>query len=597
MNNFIIHTVEGATRDNEFAKDLTHALLKATEEQFKIKAELLVKKIVQQNYSRLDRVFLLNLCDQEVNRTTDVNWLKAYVSHPRAEMEKRFFKDWNLTEEAINEKLKEEKTCQQKTLQSFFTLIQKLVSELEQVPAMNSVHFIKDFFHTTYGRIEENRINKGKCMAKVLYSYMSRQPIEHVYHCGGLQYKLDSRVLNLFHNLQVPGNNLVELTRKLKKRFDLINLDNFPSFLKEVLNLKDTIIHRFTRQPCKLIYINPKIKAETLEKGRGCKEDCPCCGRPCDVDHTKSATPIGKDDNCHRCDSGHQYRAFRGFKYEIYNAQLEDKYEPSLVMCESVDESQIIRHEPTGFEGPWQEFKKRFPTWDFGDHAADAKSLRIEQARNRYDKIWRIIGPHLCTENNWKYVVINTKPNSNTIDTKANHFIFLVDGSGSMGLDDEQSRWYSLKKAVLRFVQLRQNRIADRITIISFADNASVTCKNQQIKDVKDLTRINGGTSFAHAIQTLNHTLNEIKKEKLGLNNVVAFMSDGEDQYPLEQLEELKDVHGTTLKQWFTISAVAHSKTLQEINDTMNGKLIDVSADIDVGNGLMAAFVEIANIK
>jgi hypothetical protein len=89
----------------------------------------------------------------------------------------------------------------------------------------------------------------------------------------------------------------------------------------------------------------------------------------------------------------------------------------------------------------------------------------------------------------------------------------------------------------------------------------------------------------------------EIKQAKLDLNNVIAFMSDGEDNYPQTQLEELKQKHGSTIKLWFTIAAAADSTTLKQITDTMNGKLIDVTADINIEDGLMKAYIEIANIK
>ncbi|CAF4013161.1 unnamed protein product, partial [Rotaria sordida] len=489
LNNFIMKTVHGATRDTECAKDLTNALLETIKEQFKTKAHLLIEKIIQENYAKLNRAFLLDLCDQKVNRITDKVWVRKYVEKPRIVMEEEFVNDWNRTEQAINNKIIEEKLSQQQILSKFFTLIQDISGKIQQTSLGDDIHFISDALQSFGGDAEQNRINKGQ----------------------------------------------------------------------------------------------------------GCSEDCECCGRPCDVDHTLSATPIGKDDNCHRCDKGHQYRAFKGFKYETDSTKPEDKYEPSLITCEDVEENQTIRHERSGFEGSWCEFKKRFPAWYFGDNAIDKKSASTEQARNRYDKIWRLIGPDLCAENKWKYVVINSKPKIDGVDTTPKHFFFLVDGSGSMGNNTEASRWGSLKKSVLKFVQIRQMYTADRITIISFADKASITCDNEQIKNVKDLTRIDGGTSFPNVIEKLNEALNDMKEKGSSLNNVIAFMSDGKDIYPQKQLEELKAKHDSTIKSWFTIAAATDKRILTQINDAMKGTLIDVTEDMNIEGGLMKAFVEIAN--
>ncbi|CAF3402372.1 unnamed protein product [Rotaria sp. Silwood2] len=596
LNNFIMKTVHGATRDSECAKDLANTLLETIKEQFITKAHLSVQNTIQKNYGKLNRAFLLDLCDQKVNRTTDKVWIRKYIEKPRVVMEEEFENDWDRTEQAVNDEIKGEKFSQQQILSAFFTLIQDISGKIQQTSLGDDIHFISDALQSFGGDAEQNRVNKGKCMAVILYSYITGQQIQGAYTYGTLQYQLNNKVINLFSDLLKPNGELITLTRKLKNKFDLLTLVNFPLFLREILKHKESIVKLFASQPCTLTDINPKIKAETFKKGQGCSEDCECCGRPCDVDHTLSGTPIGKNDNCHRCDKGHQYRAFRGFKYETNSTKPEDKYEPSLIACEDVEEYQIIRHDRSAFEGSWCEFKTRFPAWYFGDNAIDKKSVSTEQARSRYDKIWRLIGPDLCAENKWKYVVINSKPKVGNADTTPNHFFFLVDGSGSMGNDSESSRWGSLKKSVLKFVQIRQMHIADRITIISFASTASITCDNEQIKNVKDLIRINGGTSFSAAIQALNEALNKMKQKGSSLNNVIAFMSDGEDAYPQAQLEGLKKEHGSTIKQWFTIAATTDTRILQHMNNAMKGKLINVGTDLNIEGGLMKAYVEIANI-
>ncbi|CAF4366728.1 unnamed protein product, partial [Rotaria sordida] len=59
--------------------------------------------------------------------------------------------------------------------------------------------------------------------------------------------------------------------------------------------------------------------------------------RLCDIDHRlDNATPVGQEENRHRCQSGHQIRSMGGVRYEIIN-------EASTVWGEIIkDEDSIV---------------------------------------------------------------------------------------------------------------------------------------------------------------------------------------------------------------------------------------------------------------
>lgn len=64
-------------------------------------------------------------------------------------------------------------------------LIQKFV-QIAQQSQLDNIHFISDHSQGTGGNLWENRINKGKSMAKFLYSCVTGPTIQTVYKCGPL---------------------------------------------------------------------------------------------------------------------------------------------------------------------------------------------------------------------------------------------------------------------------------------------------------------------------------------------------------------------------------------------------------------------------
>jgi uncharacterized protein with von Willebrand factor type A (vWA) domain len=193
-----------------------------------------------------------------------------------------------------------------------------------------------------------------------------------------------------------------------------------------------------------------------------------------------------------------------------------------------------------------------------------------------------------------KYVTHNTP---RKIVHESYHFILLLDASGSMGGD----RWNNLMEAVREFVRRRRElQTDDRITVIVFANKAQTPIKDQEIQnvDLQNIYYLDGGTSFKSAFACVNDCLTEFKP-KISVHPVyekyaIVFMSDGEDSYPADELDQILKAHDTVIKRFWTLALgddkPKHMEVLENINDKMKGSFYDIATSVD----LIQVYAEVA---
>ncbi|CAF1551872.1 unnamed protein product, partial [Didymodactylos carnosus] len=313
------------------------------------------------------------------------------------------------------------------------------------------------------------------------------------------------------------------------------------------------------------------------DKARGCVEKCPCCKRPCDADHSSIKANAGGEDNKHHCQTGHQLRAMAGFKFEISN-------EASLIQCEQMTDEKFIVVK--GTRKKWTEFKKDYPDWDFNKSISQDKN-ELQRLRSKFLHVWGKIGQRLCGKYDMVYVKQNTEP----ILPKPTHYILLLDGSGSMGINNA---WTHLLQGVKEFIKIRiDSGTTDRITIIVFDDKATYAFFNEDLKNV-DLSNMNfprGRTDFENAFQAVVNTIENLKNEKTPLDYMIIFMSDGQAPYPAKQLETLLTMKDRINQFWTVALGKAEIQVLEDINKKMDGTFKDIKDSVD----LVQAYAEIAH--
>jgi hypothetical protein len=183
------------------------------------------------------------------------------------------------------------------------------------------------------------------------------------------------------------------------------------------------------------------IHDSLLKQVQGCGAQCPCCKRVCDVDHHLDViSPIGQRENRHCCQFGHQIRGMGGIHYEI-------TAEASMAWCEIIKDDDPVTTN-NNIRQTWKTFKNANSDWDFGDPMVRGN------LETRYFSIWKRIGRKLCDHfgNGMKFVEKNSPP-------PINHFILILDHSGSMNENDPTSQqstpWEHLLQAVKVFLDIR----------------------------------------------------------------------------------------------------------------------------------------------
>jgi hypothetical protein len=213
---------------------------------------------------------------------------------------------------------------------------------------------------TNFSSTNEDLSNKNQCMVMVLYQYMAERRISSKFEVDKSVYQIRRDALDAFASLveqRKPSAELAEIIKNMFLVFQNTSISNLIVFLEALLREKEKILHDFDQIPCDFDSIDQNdIYARLLDKVRGCPDLCPCCRRPCDVDHTQIKSNPGSLHNEHRCQSGHSLRAMNGYKIEVTD-------EPSLFMCEQIEDDQILIIGPRRYR--WSEFKRNHPDWKF----------------------------------------------------------------------------------------------------------------------------------------------------------------------------------------------------------------------------------------
>ena len=466
--------------------------------------------------------------------------------------------------------------------------------------------FVNDLFlseESNILNINLNLINKQRCMANLLYHYLTTGDIPKSLNVNNKVYHVRQDAFNaleLFTEQRKPSELLKDLIKQLSGIYENISIGDLVVFLETQLKEKEKTLSDLNRHKNDFKSINGQdFYARLLDNLRGCPSLCPCCKRPCDVDHTQIKSNPGSENNEHSCLSGHTLRAMNGYKFEGTG-------EASLYTCEQIDNDQVIVVGPTRYL--WSEFKKQHPDWKFESALTDDELIR---SHGKFLTVWEKIGPQLCEQYGMKYVTHNSMPR---IGHKPYHYILLLDGSGSM----QGRNWNDLLAAVKEFIEQRQKLATnDRITVIVFSSEAKVVLANTPIRQMSEMKikYPGGNTSFSKAFRAVHNCISEFKmkanSEPVNENFAIIFMSDGEDTYPEKELNQLLKEHDPVIKRFWTIalcnnksvfggllrkfkkshlSVSSDKEVLERINIKMNGSFYDVATSAD----LKQSYAEVA---
>ncbi|CAF1183940.1 unnamed protein product [Adineta ricciae] len=584
LNYFISMVVPDAQCDQEGAKLFATQVKNTIQTILMRNGQKIIATEVQNNQSDLSRKRIQTICDGKLLMPSITNdWLLQYIQAPTDIIVEEFQNLWNGIQQGIDQQLEKEKKQWRQTLVEFFNRIEFLLSSLANEGS--SVQYIDDIFEASGGTASDNLINKGQCMGLLLYTYLSGGTVQAdmAYIVRRNKYTLKTKGSKLFEKLPSPSPKLADVIKSMKgedgSTMIIASIKNLHKFLETIVGARKTLEDDYDGIFATFaVFDKDQIYNKLLDKARGCTSKCPCCDRPCDVDHSLIKSNPGDEDNRHACQTGHQLRAMAGTKFEVSN-------EASLSQCEQMEDGKpiIVR----GTKKTWLEFKKDHPQWDFGN-AINPDDLN--KLRSKFLHVWGKIGKCLCQQYGMKFVTNNTPQAA----PAAFHYILLLDASGSMAGDP----WNALMQAVKEFIRIRIDcGAADRITIIVFASAAKYAMFNVESKavDIGKIQFTGGGTDFTKAFDLVVKTIETIPlptstaNATQNLSFIIIFMTDGQANYPENELNKLLTMR-TKINQFWTVTfGNAQMDLLKKINDKMGGtfkelktleELISVYAEI-----------------
>ncbi|CAF0821507.1 unnamed protein product [Didymodactylos carnosus] len=547
---FIRMVVPNTSLDCEFAENLNNELLKALIKIFDKKGEKAINDAIQINSGLFNRGKIQNLCDIElINKDND--WIFNYITDPDKIIKDRFTQLWRTIVSGVDTQLQLIRSELLNTLNEYFDRLQQLSVALQTCgpPA----HFINESFQFIGGgesNVNDNFKNKGLCMTFLLYTYFSNSingATGFTHETSNKNYMLKENVFKIFQEQMFkPSVQLIDLTEQMKNIYLVCSIDNPLVFLNSVIAKRDDTRNTFSQLQSQFIDdLKTSSYITLLDKICGCFNRCPCCGRPCDADHTSVRAEVGSEYNKHVCRTGHQFRGMAGYKFEITD-------EASLLMCEDMKDSQLLII--NGIKKTWSEFKTENHEWDFDTMILNNDALMT--LRGKYSTIWEKVGQQLCEKYHILYVTNNRRPS-------AFHYILLLDGSASM----KGKPWSDLIDGIKSFINLRKEiNQQDRITIIVFSDVAQTTYSYEEMKnvDISQIKHIGGGTNFGLAFETVISTMAAITMRGRGnfqnQKTIIIFMSDGEGSYPKWPLETLATQYREDIEKFWTVFLYSDSQ-------------------------------------
>ena len=438
--------------------------------------------------------------------------------------------------------------------------------------------------------INEQLNDKKYCLTMLLYQYFIEHIISVSIQLNNQKYTANTETFCIFQWLlqqHKPSDTLSKIIKAMSSTFNQISIGNLNTFLQALNNQHDRLITELKKMDINFKNIAKRDTYEhLLDKVLGCPDLCPCCNRPCDVDHTQIQSKPGSKYNEHRCLSGHALRAMNGYKFEVTQ-------EASLLMCDQIKNDHIIVVDSRRYQ--WSVFKIDHPDWVFD---SSLNRMELNLVHKKFLTIWAKIGPKLCEVYEMMFVTHNTERILKNVIHKAYHFILLLDASSSMGTE---TRWDYLMDAVKKFLDCRRElKTDDRFTIIVFSDYAEVQIEDQTVNhvNVETIKYHDSGTSFSAAFACVAQVIGQFKEKSspnlIHQNFAIVFMTDGEDVNNSDnEINQLFNAHKSVIKKFWTLAlsdGCRSIEALKKINDKMGGSFYD----IQTAAGLVNIYAEVA---
>ncbi|CAF1468070.1 unnamed protein product, partial [Didymodactylos carnosus] len=288
------YVVPDAECDKEGAENFTDKIRSTIQCSLMRDGQKIITRIVE-TQKNLNRKHIQTICDGKLLAVaSDDKWLLRYIVAPNDIIEEEFKILWTAVEARVNQQLSNEKNQWRNILVEFFNCIEFMKSSLAHEGS--SVQYIDDMFEASGGAAVDNLKNKGQCMVLLLFTYLSGSKIKEgtSYTVFDKTYTLKPKGLKLFEKLPEQSLQLANLIKEMSdsdnsnnNRMVLASIKNLHVFLQGIMDVQHKIEHDYDNTPATFAaFDKDQIYYKLLDKASGCTSKCPCCDRPCDVDHS-----------------------------------------------------------------------------------------------------------------------------------------------------------------------------------------------------------------------------------------------------------------------------------------------------------------------
>ena len=181
--------------------------------------------------------------------------------------------------------------------------------------------------------IYENFLNKKRCIALLIFNYLTEGNISKSFLVDGRTYHLRTDIydsLLLLVHQRKPSAPLSILIKEMSNNYQSLSIGHPIIFFESLLEQKDNVLRSFYQLPNDFRQIDTENTfTYLLNRARGCTELCPYCRRPCDIDHIQIGSLFSSHFIKHACETGHGFHAMTGRKYG-------ESDEASLVICDQI---------------------------------------------------------------------------------------------------------------------------------------------------------------------------------------------------------------------------------------------------------------------
>ncbi|CAD8071329.1 unnamed protein product [Paramecium sonneborni] len=258
----------------------------------------------------------------------------------------------------------------------------------------------------------------------------------------------------------------------------------------------------------------------------GCLVKCPFCNRKCDRD-------IRELNHKHECSQGHFLRGFQ---------QVLVGNSPSIQTCNEIKNDFKVQRVGQVFQ--WEQIQQEHQNWSFNSQKQESLQLKNLQLKAWNEGVGNIVSQTISKRMNKKINII--KAENNNFYQDSNHYIFILDDSGSM----QGQKWQNIKQGAIGVMNLiKDQQSKAKSSVIVFNTTARLVLDQQFINTSTQQQYIEyqgGGTDYDYAFSMCYDQI--IKNfEYDGFS--IQFYTDGEASVPDVAISKLRSLPQEILKK------------------------------------------------